>query len=452
MKPNPTNKSNSEEKFKTFLRGKSGKFVKTERLSLKCRFCGSTNIVKFGYNITKGWKKQRYKCCDCNVKFTPTSNLIKPIKFTSNDKDIQNNKTKELQKLCKLIKKNIYPFLNFPLHYTAKYDTNTFLDLLTHVAMNHDFTENGSKTFRFVKKERTPSADVLLYHISKFKLEEVKFMFQKVFEKIFEIANKNKVFKKRRLDVAIDLHDWLYYGDKNDSMVVETKPKKGTTHCFRFATINIVESGKRFTLLALPMNVFDRKHKIVDELINYAKKKIKIGNVYVDRGFFSIKVIDVFKKHNLKFLMPAKKDRKIEQLVKNYDSPTIINYTLGGKYYIQGQTTFKLVIVNDENEIKRVFATNLHVNENNAHSLFGKYAKRWGIETSYRVKQDFKARTTSKRYVIRLFYFLFSACLYNLWILVNIIVGMLILKFIPKEPFIRAKMFGVILYTFIDHG
>jgi len=54
-------------------------------------------------------------------------------------------------------------------------------------------------------------------------------MFQRVFEKIFEIANKNKVFKKRRLDVAIDLHDWLYYGDKNNSMVVKTKPKKGTT-------------------------------------------------------------------------------------------------------------------------------------------------------------------------------------------------------------------------------
>jgi len=42
--------------------------------------------------------------------------------------------------------------------------------------------------------------------------------------------------------------------------------------------------------------------------------------------------------------------------------------------------------------------------------------------------------------------------LYNLWVLVNIIVGIAILKFIPKEPFITAKFFGVVLYTLIDPG
>ncbi|HIH96693.1 MAG TPA: hypothetical protein HA348_04330 [Thermoplasmata archaeon] len=106
-------------------------------------------------------------------------------------------------------------------------------------------------------------------------------------------------------------------------------------------------------------------------------------------------------------------------------------------------------------DVKRVFATNLRVTEDNAKILFQEYGKRWGIETSYRVKQDFKARTTSKKYVVRLFYFMYSSCLYNLWVLANILVGLAILKFIPKEPFITAKMFGVMLYTFcslIDPG
>ena len=93
--------------------------------------------------------------------------------------------------------KEIGLYVDFKLHYTAKYDTNKFLDLLTHVAVNHDFTENGSKPFRFVMKENTPSADTLLYHIKKFSVDELKKSFMKAFEEIFTIAKKNDVFKKK---------------------------------------------------------------------------------------------------------------------------------------------------------------------------------------------------------------------------------------------------------------
>ena len=131
MKPNTTNKGKEKEQFKSIAKDRSGKFTKTENLNISCRFCGSKNVVKFGYNVTKKGKKARYKCKDCNAKFTPSAKLVKQIKFKSNHKDIENSKTKELRKLCKLIKKSIYPFLDFKPHYTAKYDTNKFLDLLT---------------------------------------------------------------------------------------------------------------------------------------------------------------------------------------------------------------------------------------------------------------------------------------------------------------------------------
>ena len=148
--------------------------------------------------------------------------------------------------------------------------------------------------------------------------------------------------------------------------------------------------------------------------------------------------------------MPAIQNRAIKELMKEYDSPIVLDYVMGRKNF--DQIKFKLVIVNDQDDVKRVFATNLRVTKDNAKILFQEYGKRWGIETSYRVKQDFKARTISKKHIVRLFYFMFCACLYNLWILVNIIVGMIILKFIPKEPFITAKFFGVVLYTLIDPG
>ncbi|MEW5896174.1 MAG: transposase [Nanoarchaeota archaeon] len=209
----------------------------------------------------------------------------------------------------------------------------------------------------------------------------------------------------------------------------------------------------RFTLLALPMHAFDEKYKILDELITYAKSKINIRNVYVDRGFFTVKCIDTLYNQKVKWLMPAVQNKAIQKLIKENNAPKILDYVMGDTRY--QHVKFKLAIVNDEENVKRVFATNLRVTEDNSKILFREYGKRWGIETSYRVKQDFKARTTSKNYVVRLFYFMFSACLYNLWILANIMVGLAILKFIPKEPFITAKMFGVMLYTlcsYLDPG
>ena len=49
-------------------RDKNGRFLSTN-ISQKCRFCGSFNTVKFGYNKVKGERKQRYWCKVCNTKF-----------------------------------------------------------------------------------------------------------------------------------------------------------------------------------------------------------------------------------------------------------------------------------------------------------------------------------------------------------------------------------------------
>jgi len=54
-------------------------------------------------------------------------------------------------------------------------------------------------------------------------------------------------------------------------------------------------------------------------------------------------------------------------------------------------------------------------------------------------------KTTSKNYVIRLFYFLFSVCLYNLWELVNVVLA-LVNQIDPKTSIIAAKLFGAILF------
>ncbi|MEM3101723.1 MAG: transposase [Candidatus Nitrosotenuis sp.] len=71
----------------------------------------------------------------------------------------------------------------------------------------------------------------------------------------------------------------------------------------------------------------------------------------------------------------------------------------------------------DEEEMAYYLATNM---KHDANKLLDMYRNRWGIETSYRVIEQFMPQTTSKAYVIRLFYFLFAVWMYNLWIIFNI--------------------------------
>jgi len=107
----------------------------------------------------------------------------------------------------------------------------------------------------------------------------------------------------------------------------------------------------------------------------------------------------------------------------------------------------------NDRELKIPFATNIKITQNEvclAEKLFNLYSKRWGIETSYRVKKAFRPKTTSKNYIVRLFYFLFSTLVYNLWIIVNIIVGNSLMKKLPEKPLVTAKLFGTVLYLIIE--
>jgi putative transposase len=429
-------------------RDKNGRFLSTNT-SQKCRFCGSFNTVKFGYNKVKEVRKQRYWCKDCNTKFTPSNKLVKPNTNLNSYIDLQYEIDAHINKICRMAKKTIYPHIDLSLHYTAKYNQNIFLDLLTHTAVEHDFTENGARTFR-IDRKKSPVGHTLLYHIGKLKINSVMKMFINCSEEMFKLAKQSDLFKQRKLDLAIDFHDIPFWGDVKHSMLVRNPKLNGTTYAFRFATIAIVEHGRRFTLLTLPVSHLDKTYRIVDQLINYAKGIINIDTVYFDRHFYSTTVIDTLKKHKVKFLMVARRDNRIQGLIKENDHGAVIDYTMGKS------TTFKIVITKNKGGGKHAFATNLNVGiKRRLLSLYELYGKRWGIETTYRIiDHDFKARTTSKKYVVRLFYFLFCVCLYNLWVLTNVLLSMVSLSFIPKKLWLPAKYFGKLFVSveLIDPG
>jgi putative transposase len=371
-----------------------------------------------------------------------------------NQRLLRNDKTKEI---CRLFKKRFAPFLNLNLKNNTLYKKNQFIDLLIHMGMTRDFAENGSATYKELRGADNPDADTLLYHLKNYSnLNDIHKVFITLFEIVWETARQANIFDiRKRYDVAIDFTEWFFYGDKSSFMVVGKEPQHGTAKCYKFITINIVEAGKRFTLLALPVSVLDNatKEKLVKRLLEYTLQRIKIKQVYLDRGFFDSEVIRVIEKMYLKYLMPGSQNYRVKRVMDIASPPAVVTD------FILKDVKLNLVILEEElkngKKEKRVFATNENYDPNDIvvlERLFDMYGKRWGIESSYRVKkQSYLPKTTSKNFKIRLFYFLFSVLLYNLWILADILVWLALFGIVKEYHLLTSKYFGTVLYT-IDPG
>jgi hypothetical protein len=364
----------------------------------------------------------------------------------------KNDKTKEI---CRLFKKRFAPFINLNLKNNALYKKTQFINLLIHMGMTKDFAENGSKTYKELRGDDNPDADTLLYHLKNYNNhKDLHRMFTTLFEIVWEMTRTANLFDSRRqYDVAVDFTEWYFYGDRSTPMVVGKKPERGTTKCYKFATINIVESGKRFTLLAIPVGPFDNKNKVLENLIQYTKERIRIHRIYVDRGFFDSDSIKIFNRHRLKYLMPCTHISTVKHILEITPAPSVISD------FAMADITFNMVILQETNDngetLKYAFATNEVFDENDVNlteRLFFLYGKRWGIESSYKVKkQSYLPKTTSKNYLIRLFYFMFSVLLYNLWILADILIWIALFGIVKEDHLLTSKYFGTVLYM-IDPG
>jgi putative transposase len=365
---------------------------------------------------------------------------------TKSDRTVKRHKVKEGSKTIRFLRKEIFPTLSLPLSCKARYGKDNFLDLLAYIAQHHMCANLGSDMLKEEdgKSEEVPHSRTLLGHLAKLDDDEIKDMFIAAFTRIIKIG-KSRGLLDRPVDLSLDYTDTLYYGDKNSSMVIGGKFERGTCNRFRYIVLKVSERYGDFTMLALPIGIFTDRVEAAKTLIQFALKWVKPRYVYVDRGFFDKKFIDLFESMGLKYLMPAPRTSRVKRLLDKHKPPVAIDFpmtTAKGKTIIP-----KLVIVKADDGHVVVFTTNLPPLMLYTGDLFKLYAKRWSIETSFRVqKYEFRPKTTSKNWKVRLYYFLFSCLLYNLWIITNAFLSKYLFGEFVEYRIMRCKMFMKLFY------
>lgn len=270
--------------------------------------------------------------------------------------------------------------------------------------------------------KKAPSSNNIRYHLDKIK----DF---KQLEAEINWALKSRIpkgLRKKNQTVALDLNLIPYYGKPSDEeipYIYRSQAKDGTCSFYAYATLYVIKNGKRVTLAIRGVRWTDTKAAIITYLLaELSDLNIKVKKLYLDREFFSVAVISWLMALDVPFIMPAIRRGKtggINQFLKGRQSYKT-HYTMSSK---KGKSvTFELWIVCRYKKGKRgkngveYLVYVVHKVKTSFSYIRESYRQRFGIESSYRLKNVCRIRTTTKKPVLRLLFVGISFLLVNIWV------------------------------------
>lgn len=267
-----------------------------------------------------------------------------------------------------------------------------------------------------------PSADTVFNYIYENDIEDVLSFFRKVNAEILALTG----LPDEPVDVAVDFHDKGYYGNKNDKGVRGIKPKNGTSWGHSFFSLDLLWVPK-LTLDIVNITGLNKDYAtLLEGIVKRIKElEIKIGTMFLDREFFNLPSILALFSLGVDFIMAAKINKRIKGMLeehkrKNGVSPVIFKYRFGDK---RSPEFYLIAIPNPDYDPKddkkknefHLFATSRDFGsvEEFVKRVSAEYKRRWNIETGYRVKNEFKIRTCSKKGIARVLFFVVQCILHN---------------------------------------
>lgn len=208
------------------------------------------------------------------------------------------------------------PEIDFGVASNATYTREDFGQVPSCIAFDDEFANAGAKAYQLARGDdvdldataRNPLARALLYNLRAFDADCIDGQIDAFREAVLTHAAHERVFQKP-IDVAIDVHDWLFYGGEETPKVANTNPEQRTNLAYKFATICIVSPNVRFTLdwTSLDDGSTDELAAAVRQLASTSRKHVRINRVYCDHEFYCGHIVKTFKDLSIELVMRASK-------------------------------------------------------------------------------------------------------------------------------------------------
>lgn len=232
--------------------------------------------------------------------------------------------------------------------------------------------------------------------------------------------------QKGKNKIAIDFNLIPYYGEPSpleEPYIYRSQAKSGTCSFYAYATLYVIKKNQRVTLAIKAVRQQDTLVAVITYLLALIKPNtFKIERLLLDREFFCVPVIRWLQALDIPFEMPAiirGKHGGTRQLIRGRRSYKT-TYTLNSDKY--GSVTFQVWIVCTYKKGKRrahgreFFVYAVYNIKLSLYSIHDDYRLRFGIESSYRMKNQCRIKTTIKNPTIRFLFIALAFLIINIWI------------------------------------
>ena len=212
---------------------------------------------------------------------------------------------------------------------------------------------------------------------------------------LHEVLALSRQDRRRHWMMAIDAHHVSYYGRRTPHVVGGPK-KQGTKWSFGYATAMVLHDRRRYTVGLCPLEPGAKADEIVRTLLDQvAEKGLKLRGVALDSGFDSGEVLLLLQERRLAYVVPLRRRVRTRVLLWRGRRKTM---ALAFDGWGGGR------------------AHNVHRLAERQRRL---YRRRFGIETSYRQKNQAQAKTTSKDPTYRLLLEGIGYLLRQVWVILT---------------------------------
>lgn len=397
-----------------------------------------------------------------------TNNLIGDLMVEPEDRTGNSNRTEYRVKqelaheTAEKFRELFYDVLELNLPENSYFEKEDLFDFFLHIALTGSFANGGADTWREeVDDESTaPSGDTFRGYIRMFdelEEEEVTKVFNAVEELLWEIADQRGL-TDNFVDVAIDEHDWLFYGDSDAPRITSVDPNRGTNKAYEFLTLSVVgDDGEKFVVGVTLVASRQEKRESIKDLLEEADDRLYVRDAYLDRGFYGTIYAQAMKETGVNFVGRAHLGSKAKKMWENAEDGVNVERVemerSRAPYESVEVTRFVVPARDDADAEYMAFITNRELTTKQARRIGRDYKRRWGIETSFRVINDFLPKTASKDVGLRVWYYQMGTLLYNVWVLVNSVVAEALGLDKEASPPVTAKyMLTVMISKHGDHS
>ena len=303
-----------------------------------------------------------------------------------------------------------------PIEMKGDFQPSSLFEVLIHAACNECSIEQSSREL-----ENVPTGNAIRHHINK--LNDVDELEDSLNNAL--AAKMPGRLQNTKQRIAVDYNLIPYYGEPTEEeapYIIRSQAKDGTSSFYAYATAYVISKGKRITLALHAIRKDETTVAVLTHLLDRLfHANIRIKQLFMDRGFYSVPVIRWLQACEIPFLMPAiirGKQGGTRALV-NRKQTRKYSYTMKSPVY--GSVTFDIFIVgtydidNDGNRIVKYLAFAAFNLSFSIRSLPHLYRTRFGVECSYRQKNLCRIRSTSKNPASRLLYVGIAFLIVNLW-------------------------------------